>query len=186
MIGQHPGRGEPRFPFDGTHVDALGSRPRHQFGDVHALSLRKPLCGVGRSTPRIKGRALGGTQHVPEHRRLLESQFFDDHRETTRGSERPETTMSQALLLQHVFQYLSQLRHGRLNHLPRQLLRSDFQQQRRRGRMSGPFPGCMELRRPLGGHQSDDGRGRPFRRPYRRSGRARSRLRSAGFQQGKA
>ena len=81
----------------------------------------------------VERHGFGWTQRFLQGRRLLGSQSLDEDRETTRGPERPERVMGETVIRQKAFQQLSELRHGRLNHLPRQLFGPDFQQEGRGG-----------------------------------------------------
>ena len=133
MLGEDLGRGQPFLPFDRAEVDPFGRFPGLQCANAHALRLRKTLRGFGRMPLGIERHGFGGTQHFLQDRGLFGGQSLDEDRETTRGPERQDRAMGETVIRQKVFQQLSELRHGRVNHLPRQLFGPDFQQEGRGG-----------------------------------------------------
>ena len=137
MLVQDRCRGQSLLLFDRAEVHAFRRFPGLQFADVHALRFRKPFGGFGRPALVIERDGFGRTQRFLQGRRLSVGQPLDEDRETTRSAERLNPVMRKTVIRQQSGHQFGELRHGRLNHLPRQFLRPDFQQERSGGKTLG-------------------------------------------------
>ena len=133
MLGQDRCRGQPFLPFDCAEVHAFRRFPGLQFADVHALRFRKPFGGFGRLALGIERDGFGRPQRFLQRWRLPVGQPLDENRKTTRSPKHPNLLMRKTVIRQQSGHQFSELRHGRLNHLPRQLLGPDFQEKGGRG-----------------------------------------------------